>query len=505
MTRPLILCWLCWLLLSACSVDTDLDRTDEDVGALHGGAPHRRLIQPGAGVQLLEVTDDNYAIYQLGQQVFAAALDHQAPAPELIGNVPAGNTAFVYQVGRVAFVWTNPDRTLPGFGVSPLMIWTARNGAHLASEASAIGTLATWASADGEVVLFTASSPADGASGDLVVARADLSHRTTIAAGIAMAFPSGPCVPRAAFVGGDADLVAVYCLAASTATATLSRWHHGARRDFAEPVFAPPRLWVDNATDRVATLLATSQFPVTLDRRLDATVVTETSAVNVFFGGDGATLYATRPSPTAPRSLFRGRGKLPPRLIADLLGLHTFAFGSVGFSTPITSPDGRKLLYFDGVDPSVGVATNVLLADARGVTPPVTLDSSGADAVFGVPFTRDSRFALYARFDTTSFAVGAMFAATAAGTRQFSDASGWQWDAAFDATITYNDNTILDVSNFQLSTADLKAVDLARPTLAPKLIAEQANVTYFASHRGTGVAYVIDQGPGAGLYVASVF
>jgi hypothetical protein len=234
-------------------------------------------------------------------------------------------------------------------------------------------------------------------------------------------------------------------------------------------------------------------------------VVTPTAAVNVFFGGDGAALYATRPAPTAPRSLFRGRGNLPPRHIADFQGLHTFAFGSVGFSTPITSPDGRKLLYFDGVDPNLGVATNVLLADARGVTPPVTLDDGGADAVFGVPFTHDSRFALYAQFDTTSFAVGSMFAAATAGTRQFSDASGWQWDAAFDATVTYNDNATLDVNNFLLSTADLKAVDLARPTLEPRLIAEQANVTYFASHGGTGVVYVIDQGPAAGLYVARVF
>src|SRR5689334_7515791 len=93
---------------------------------------------------------------QVGEQGFAAELDSRR-APELIGDVPAGNTAFVFQVGRVAFVWTNPDRTLPGFGVSPLVIWSARTGAHLASPASAIGTLATSTNQDGDRVLFTSN------------------------------------------------------------------------------------------------------------------------------------------------------------------------------------------------------------------------------------------------------------------------------------------------------------------------------------------------------------
>ena len=510
MTRRLI---LCSLLCAACGVESELD-TDTDTelepsgdepteaSARRGAAPHRRLVAPGAGLQLLEVTDDNYAIYQQGQQVFAAALDG-GEAPELIGDVPAGNSAFVYQVGRVAFVWTNPERTLPGFGVSPLVIWSARSGARLASPRSAIGTLAVSANRAGDRVLFTANSGASNTSGDLVLASADLAHRATIAAGIPMAFPSGPCVPRASFHGPGDDLTAAFC-APGSATATLAQWRGGVRRDLAQPISAPPRLVVDPATGRAATLLAGSRFPIAVDRHGAVTVLAETTATSVQLGGDGALLFTTRPNPAAPANLLRARGGLPPTQVAALQGLHAFLFGSVALVQPITSPDGSSVLYFDAFDPSIGLATNVILGDARGAAPPVVLDTSPASGVFAPPFTRDSRFALFARYDTSNFAVGPMFAHGAGGTRQFSDASGWQWEPAFGSTITYNDNTVLDLSNVLASTADLKSVDLECADAAPKLIAAAANVIYFGSHRGTGVVYTMDSGPAPGLYVARV-
>jgi len=495
---------VCSLLFAACAVDPDLDpeQIGEHSDAIAAVAPRDRLVVPGAGLQILDVTDDNYAIYQAGQQVFAAALD-AGRAPELIGDVPAGNTAFVFQVGRVAFVWTNPDRTLPGFGVSPLVIWSARTGARLASPASAIGTLATSANHDADRVLFTSNSDPSGATGDLVLASTDLSEQTTVAAGIPMGFPSGPCVPRATFHGPGDDLAAVFC-AAGSATATLAQWRHGTRRDLAQPVFAPPRLVVDPA-GRAVTLLAGSQFPISVDRRGNVTVLAETAATSVQLGGDGAHLFTTAPAPSGLRSLFRTRTPQSPRLIADFLGLHTFLFGSLALTQPITSADGRHVLYFDALDSSSGLSADVILGDARGIQPPVTLDTGAVNGLFAVPFTRDSRFALYARFDITNFAVGPMFAHGADGTRQYSDDNGWQWGAAFGSTITYNDNTILDNANVALSIADIKVVDLARRNLTPRLIVRGANVTYFGSHGGTGVVYALDTGPAPGLHVARVF
>jgi hypothetical protein len=405
----------------------------------------------------------------------------------------------VYQSGKVAFVWTNPERALPGFGVSPLVIWTARHGAHFAAERSAVGTFATSASDDGDRVVFTANSPAGNTSGDLVLASADLAEQTTVASGIAMAFPNGPCVPRAIFLGED--LVITSCPAATTA-ATLAIWRHGHRHQLAEPLLAPPRLRLDQERKRIATVLA-SQRPVLLDRRLDVHATDDVTALNALIAGDGALIHITPGAGFATAT--RVKGDRPPRAVANFAGLYAFAFGSVGLSLPITSDDGRWLSYFDAVNPSFGAPANVLLRDVRDPdAAPITLDTSPANAVFGVPFTRDSDYALYARFDTTNFAVGPMFAAGPRGNRQFSDDAGWQWDAAFGSTITYNDNTTLDPNNVLLSTADLKSLDLSRPNLAPRLIATQANVTYFSSHRGHGVAYTIDTGAAAGLYVARV-
>jgi hypothetical protein len=261
---------------------------------------------------------------------------------------------------------------------------------------------------------------------------------------------------------------------------------------------------VDPDTGRAATLLAGSRFPIAVDRRGEVTVLAETAAVNVSLGGDGAVLYTAPPDASGLRSLFRIRSPQPPRPVAVFLGLHTFLFGSTALTQPITSPDGHQLLYFDAIDPSLGLATDVILGDARGVEPPAVLDTSAANAVFAAPFTRDSQFALFGRLDTSNFAVGPMFAHGRDGTRQFSDASGWQWGVAFGSTITYNDHTALDPASLLASVADLKVVDLARHTLEPRLIARGANVSYFASHRGTGVVYTLDSGPAPGLYVARV-
>jgi hypothetical protein len=482
------------LLTGACGVESA--PTDEEVAELLGHGP--RLLQAGTGITLFETTE-THAIYQLGQQVFAVA---PGCDPELIGDVPAGNTAFVYQAGKVAFVWTNPDRTQPGFGVSPLYIWSRDTGSQLASESSPIGTLAATASADGDLVAFpTNAADAAGTSGDLELAATDLSSRTTLASGVAMLFNSGPCQPRLGFLGDGNKVVGLTC-AAGTTTAAFSTWRDGVRTDFAQPV-SPARLRLDQDHERAVTTLAGSRYPVVIDRDGNGTVIAEEPAVNAFFAGDGAVIYLTPPAPGGLPSAFRARIGHEPEYVTDLAGFNAPAFGSTGLSLPITSPDGRLLSYFDAVG-SFGLATNTIVADVRGHHEPTTLHTSPADLLFGVPFTKDSDYTLYAELDTVTFAVGPMFAAGPRGNRQFSDDIGWAWDAAFDSTITYNDNTTLDPVNVFLSTADLKSVDLSRTTLAPKLIAEQANVTYFSTHHGRAVVYTIDTGADAGLYIARV-
>jgi hypothetical protein len=476
------------LLVGACTAD--IDATDDSTAEVRR-APLQ--VQTGVGITLIGVTDDNHAIYERGQQVFAIALTRDSE-PELIADIPAGNTAFIFQAGKVAFIWPNPDRTQPGFGVTPLVIWTAKHGARVATETSVFGTTA--ATRDGERVLFAVSSTPDGASGDLVVASADLADQTAIATGIALA---APCTPRASFLGDD--VVTATCPAGTTAGA-LAISRDGERRELADPIVTPLRLRLDLERGRLATVLAGSQRPVLLDRQLRTVATDDVPVVNALIGGDGALIH-TSPGANGLVSVTRLTRRDEPRVVADVAGINFFAAGEDALTQPITSDDGRFLSYFDAFDPNFGL-TNVVLRDVRGDGPPVTLDPSLTNALFGVPFTRDSHYALYARLDLTTFATGSMFAGNLQGSRQFSDDAGWSYTPAFGSTITFNDNTLLDPNNVFLSTADIRSVNLSRSTLSPRLIAEQANVTYFPSHRGLGVVYTIDAGPTAGLYVAGV-
>src|SRR5262249_40260784 len=101
--------------------------------------------------------------------------------------------------------------------------------------------------------------------------------------------------------------------------------------------------------------------------------------------------------------------------------------------------------------------------------------------------------------------VGRMLAVTSSGTpHQFGADSGWSWWPATDSVVSFNDNVAFDAENFRLSTADLQTVDVSAKALKPKLVAKQANFTYFPSHHKTGVVYTTDQDK-PGLYVARVY
>jgi hypothetical protein len=466
-------------------------------------APRGRLLAAGAGVLPLEVTDDDYAIYQDGVQVFAVAL---AGGPrQLIGESPAGVTAFVYRVGRVAFVWTNPDRTLANFGVSPLVIWSAATGPHLATQSSAVGTFAASSTRRGDFVIFPSNSTADGTVGDLVYASTDLRHQTTLVAGAQMGFAVGPCNPLATFIGAhddeDDDPIAVYCTT-DPSTATLSRWTHGTRRDLVAAAFAPPSLAVDPDTGRALTLAAGSRNPLLVDPHGRVTTVASASGRIPSFGPDGTIYYATRSAPApAPATMVRVHGGAS-QVVGDLQAIYNFSFGSRSFTTPLTSPDGRSFLVVTATDPSTGFG-NVVRLDARGGGP-VTIDASLENAQFGPPFTERSEFALFAHGDPTfTVFVGPLFAADCHGARQFSEDTAWSYLAGAGNLVVYNDNTVLDPTNFFLhTTADLKIVDVGRATLASRMIAPQANATFFVTQHGAAVVYTTDHDARPGLYVA---
>jgi hypothetical protein len=186
---------------SACATTEDGDDVAcADGAACATAAAARRpsppqQIQAGDDLVLLAVTDDDHALYQDGQTVYATHLRAGAPRT-VVAEVPGTNLAFPLQVGRVVFLWTDPQRNLPGFGVSPLVLWTAADGPRQISAQSSVGLVATAASPDSRELVFTTNVTDDGARGDLAYARtATATAPTLLLRDIPMGFPTAGVGP----------------------------------------------------------------------------------------------------------------------------------------------------------------------------------------------------------------------------------------------------------------------------------------------------------------------
>ena len=165
------------------------------------------LVQPGGELLLLAVTDDNHAVYQDGQTVYATALRPNATRV-LVTEVPGTTVAFPLQVDNVVFLWTQPQAAVPGLGVSPLVVWSAATGPQHLSEQSTIGTIVTAASEEGRQILYTTNVSDDGLRGDLVHAYlGDPSSNSTLLEDITIGISSAAtCRPIAGFGGSGAWL-----------------------------------------------------------------------------------------------------------------------------------------------------------------------------------------------------------------------------------------------------------------------------------------------------------
>jgi hypothetical protein len=511
--RPLILL----LGLGACT-DALLEPTTSDsVSDLteYRGEPADAIVQTGTGFIPMAITQDDYVLYQDGSTLYATALAPKATR-QAVAEIPNGNTAFVYTSGLVAFIWTDPDFTSPSFGVSPLVIWTSRYGAHLASDASAVGTLATVASRDGRHVVFPTHASAGGVVGDLVAATSDLRHVTPLVTGIQTDFSNGPCRPLGVFLedAGDAYPAIAYCPGADT-TSTISIFRRGGRRDVTGLV-DPPQLFVDADAKRLLTVRASADNPQrgnpVLITEHDVTTIEDVSTRTAFFTPDGSALYFHRAATgvvTTRRARFR-RGRITiDEVTPSIRLLIGNGFGSNALSHAITSRDGRWLAYSAVSDPATGLG-NVTVVDLHAAAPAsaiLTLDDS-LDNVGGTneePFTQDGAFAIYAKVDVTLGAQQFYAASTATGERQpLGELSGFSALPAVGSFVAFNDNVVFDPTNFSRSTADVKLVNPADPEAAPRLLAAAANAQVFLDRRKRRVIYATNAPGQAGLHVARV-
>lgn len=489
-------CWPAW-------AGDDNDDYDDEYGS-HRPAPE--LVQPGERLVLLGVTSDNYALVQDGQTVYASELKRGA-RQQIVGTSPLGVVAFVYTVGKVAFVWTQPNRSLPGFGVSPLTVWSAATGATAAAEQSPIGTFTTSASEDGRHVMYTTRGTPDGSVGDIEFARTDMSQRTTLVAGVPMAFPGGPCRPWGSFVGNGhrSHPVALFCEGGAT-TATLASWSSAgiARSTLLTDVLTQPFFRVSPDGRQFFTALAGSRTPVVVNdrgdvRRLEEGVLSRQG----FFTTNSDVYYTARGSQSHTTEIHRAslRTGGTAFVVDNVVAIHTVQTGSDLIVTPPSSPDGRKLAYATGQDPVTGLLdfriADLVNAGSRAPEP------ARVTTLSGPVFSADSKYALYARIDDVSTGNAQLIAAGPHGNFALGAPSLWSHDRLKGARIVFNDNVVYDATDFFRSTADLKMVNLSRPTQSLSIIEAQAYLAYFPSKGGREMAYTTGRGrSGPGLYVA---
>jgi hypothetical protein len=478
-----------------------------DTAPLHASSSPR-LVQAGERLLLLGVTSDNHALVQEGTQVYATELRPHA-RKQLVATSPPGIVAFVYTVGPVAFVWTTPNRSIPGFGVSPLTVWSAATGARLASDNSPIGTFTTSASADGRHVMYPARGTADGSVGDIEFARTDLSHRETLVAGVPMAFPAGACRPWGSFVGKGSRSypVALFC-EGGAATGTLARWSSRGdeRATLLSGVLLRPFFTVSPDGTRFFTALADGRVPVVVNNRGEVQRLEEGVLSRLgFFTSNDDVIYSALTVLGVPGEIHRAglRSGSTSFVAGQLAGFHIFQFGSDLIVTPYSSPDGRKLAYFGGVDPVSGLR-DVLLADLvnSGST---ALETERRHTLLGSVFSSDSRYTTYARVDDPSTGNAQLIASGPKGRVTIGAPSLVSNLSLRGSRIAFNDNPVADPSNSLLSTADLKVVDLSRPSETLRLVQAQAYQTFLSARHGRDLVFTSPSGPaGAGLYVQPV-
>jgi hypothetical protein len=479
-------------------------QTELDADAWHASA---RLIQGGERLVLLGVTADNHALYQDGQMVYASALKHGAQK-QLIGTSPPGVVSFVYTVGNVAFVWTRPDRSLPGFGVSPLTVWSAASGAHVASDSSPIGTFTTSASADGRHVMYTTRGTADGSVGDIEFANIQMTQRKTLVAAAPMSFPFGACRPWGSFVGSGqrSHPVVLFCEGGATA-ATLASWSSAgdSRKTLLVGALTQPYFTASPNGKQFFTALAGARTPVVVDdqgalRRLEEGVLSRRG----FFIGNNEVFYSAFVSLAQPGEIHRASLRTgATSFVADHLAVFlTNQAGSDLIVTPPASPDGRSMAYTTGFDAATGLS-DIRLADLAGSGSRV-LEADKRVTLTGPLFSSNSKHVVYGRVDDSNTGNVQLIATGPQGRVLVGAASAYAHDRLAAGRIAFNDNVVFDNNDFFSSTADLKVVNLSRPSQGPRTVNTQAYLAFLPAYEGKALAYTTGRGSsGAGLYLAT--
>jgi len=507
-------------LLAGGCVEVGDDATSQASSELRNDAVR---VQAGDNLTVLAVTADDHVVFWDGTSIYVSSLHRNASRTKVADSgagVPSAGIPMVQISGNVAFIW--PDAALFGGGVSRLYVWTAAGGARLASTSSVATTNAAAASPDGRDIVYTTGVSADGASGDIVTARADLRGERSLVTGVdfqcaqqqpfLVGFDRKPQL--AAFDGDDGDdgddqghcagngpdanPVVGYCPVGSS-TAQLARWVNGVRHDLASDIRGFPQWSVTHDGSEIFTLVGTprtNQRPIRIGKDDHVEQIED-----IFTGGGSINLDDTIVTFAHPANfeMHRFTGEPPrPTVVADMGLRFSLAFNTVptlalDYTTGFGSSTGWTMF---GNPHDDQTHFDWFLADTLHSTK-VPLQQNMICSPNLEPFTADSKHALVYCFDTQWSLTSATLAGeiTQISTGDVADFNNF---AVANSVITFSDNRTFDADG--VGTSDIKTIDLAASAPVANVVAPGAFGHYlptddrrrivYSDHRGLFVKRV---------------
>lgn len=475
-----------------------------------------RLLQAGDGLVALGVTDDQYVLYWSAGQVLATNTSWGLRAPLRV--TAAAEPPLTMVVGNIALIWTG-QRFDGQAAPSPLVVWTAAHGAKLAASASwpspLFGINAGSAIGAGGEVLFTAGVSADGATGDIVLASADLSRRTTLVRG-ASVHPFGACPPHVgfdAFAHPQADrpgahlaarAVVVACAGGNESAAVLARWQGGVRQELSRAI-APGSFWTTDPDGDLLLASRSDRATVLFDRAGTATVI-EARPSSGWIAPDDGILTRVR---TSPSNVALQRTTLAP--LRTTLVYNLGAAAGVMFANHLPhginhydrttlplSPDGSFFGGFSGFDPNTGL-TDVYMVGLSGA--PVLLRAAKDVLPSFELATPDSRHLLYYTYDVTTGQSTLYAGARSGRSRRLSSGNTGLAHLGLAAGQIVFADRVTNPERGLLSSAELRVVDVNVPSPVARTLVTHAHPLFFALRGRRTLVYTTEAGEFPGLYL----
>ena len=424
-------------------------------------------------------TDDRAIVTDQKKGLLAVTISGGMAQPQVIDPAPDS----VAIGGKVVFSFSTVDMTT---GVGKLIVWSQAVGApKVLSQAAVNGVVS--ASADGLYIAYSDKASFDGATADLIVAKADGSGAHTIATGVDSG--AGGCQPFLQFAGGK--LIFTHCdLAAAPdggmASATVS---------FADPATGNATVLKANAADTFSVDKAGAKVFVADAMGKGSVVSTagmpevaiDTNVSDGYITGDGSTvIYRTLGNALKRASVSAMPG--PVVLVAKNVN-----------QLQALSPDEKWVLFTNTTDNNTGFY-DLFLSSATTPGAPVTLVANPAGSLIGAdPFTADnSRAVFFGEVDANTLAGTLIAQPVSGGMMAMLGAKAWTEFAAKGTTVVFGDH--YRAAAMQRGRVDVFVADTAK-TDPPAQLVPNADADIFPNTAKDKLLFTISTGTGNGLYV----